>query len=62
MLQVNDPLSDRKCKDKDCLICTTSNKGDCRSSSINYAIDCGDETCEHVYHVRVSVNACQPAK
>lgn len=58
VLQVNDPLSEKKCKKKnECLVCSTEGKGNCKSSSINYEIQCGSRRCDDVYHGHSSKNA-----
>ena len=62
ILQVNDPLSDKKCKKEDnCLVCNTE-KGSCRASSINYSIKCTDRKCEHIYHGHSSKNGYSRGK
>ena len=62
ILQVNDPLSHKKCnKEDNCLVCNTG-KGSCRSSSINYSIRCIDSKCEHIYHGHSSKNGYSRGK
>ena len=57
ILQKNDPMSTKGCNDNTCFVCTTSQKGNCRSSSVNYRITCGcKDKCEYVYNGQTSKN------
>ena len=56
ILQKNDPISTRECNDDKCFVCTTSKKGNCRSSSVNYRISCESQECEYVYDGQTSKN------
>lgn len=58
LLQINDPLSDKKCSKEDkCFVCESGNdKSLCRSSSINYKIECTDVLCKGIYNGQSSKN------
>ena len=64
ILQRNDPLSDKHCKDDACFVCTTNqrNKGNCRTSGITYAIKCESEQCMFVYNGQSGKNAFSRGK
>ena len=64
ILQRNDPLSDKHCKDDACFVCTTNqkNKGNCRTSGITYAIKCASEQCMFVYNGQSGKNAFSRGK
>jgi hypothetical protein len=40
LLQKSNPLKREKCNDKDCLVCTTGGKGNCKSTGITYEVSC----------------------
>ena len=44
-LQTSNPFRTGGCTRADCLICTTSRKGNCRSESVTYQIECEGEEC-----------------
>ena len=56
-LQKNDPFKEEECNDREsCLLCSTTQKGNCRATGIIYAIKCSEE-CPFVYHGQTSHNA-----
>ena len=44
-LQTSDPFKVGSCTSVDCFICTTSRKGNCRTESVTYEIECGGQNC-----------------
>ena len=46
-LQKSNPFPNKKCGKKDCLICSTGGKGNCRTNNIVYTIKCN--ICGHKY-------------
>ena len=52
LLQVNDPLSDKRCSKEDhCFVCESGiSEGVCRSSGVDYDIQCQDRLCKHMYN------------
>ena len=57
--QRNDPLSDKDCKDGKCMVCSTNEikVGNCRASSVTYAIKCQGESCTFKYDGQTGKNA-----
>ena len=56
LLQRNDPLSDQHCQERDCFVCSTSNKGNCRTTGITYRISCTAVNCQFRYNGQTSQN------
>ena len=57
LLQRNDPFREKQCADgENCLVYSTTQKGNCRTTGIVYDIKCGQE-CPYVYHGQSGHNA-----
>ena len=57
LLQKNDPFKEAECHDREsCLLCSTTQNGNCRATGIVYDINCGEE-CPFVYHGQTGHNA-----
>ena len=57
MLQKNNPFSQKKCDENNCLVCKTSENGNCRTTSVRYEISCLHEDCNYKYTGHTSSNA-----
>ena len=55
-LQQNNPFKQKKCNAKDCFVCRTGGKGNCRATGISYKIEC-KEGCPFEYTGQTGSNA-----
>ena len=56
-LQKSYPFEQKKCSSKDCFVCESSGKGNCKRDNITYEITCEKEGCQHIYIGESSRNA-----
>ena len=56
-LQKSYPFSKEKCVAKDCFVCLSDGKGNCKKENVNYEIECVRQECEYVYIGETARNA-----
>ena len=56
-LQKSYPFKKEKCTVKDCFVCISDGKGNCRKENVNYEIECVREGCDYVYIGETARNA-----
>ena len=56
-LQRSNPFKTKECGRRNCFVCTTTTRGNCRAESVTYRIECNDEGCGMVYNGETSGNA-----
>ena len=56
-LQKSYPFSKEKCVTKDCFVCLSDGKGNCKKVNINYEVECVREECRYVYIGETARNA-----
>ena len=56
-LQKSYPFCKENCDVKDCFVCLSSGKGNCRKENVNYEIECVRSDCDYIYVGETARNA-----